>query len=460
MKAHESSFRDPSGFVFTEGNRIKRDIYPLYFKQYEALTSGGVYRELIEKKLLIPHEEVYKDEEKITIRPERIPFVSYPYEWSFTQYKHAALLTLKIQKLCLEHNFTLKDASAFNVTYHKGRPFFIDTLSFDFYTEGSPWRAYKQFLSHFLAPLALAGYYGADFLKMMNRYIDGIPLEFAASLLPFKSRFNLALYTHIHLPAKYETKYKEKTDEEVTIKPLSKKAQLKIIDHLYGYIRKLKVSGKTEWEDYYNHTNYDKASFRLKATMVTSWISMLKPQTVVDIGGNNGLFSRKLIHRNSAVLVADSDTAAVDQNYRDSIKNEEDHIIPIVCDILNPSPAVGFNNTERASFLERLQSLKPDICLVLALIHHLTLSGNVPFDRSAAFFAAFCKYLLLEFPSEEDSQVQFLLQRKGDFKQHFDFYTTAAFEEAYTEHFYIIKQKAIENTHRTLYLLENKKVRY
>ena len=147
-----SSFRDPSGYVFVEDGNIKRVIKPVYFSQYKSLTESGFYDILFEKKYLIPHKTVQENKHQIIIEAQKIPFVTYPYEWSFLQYKHAALLTLKIQKLSLQNNFTLKDASAFNITFHEGKPVFIDILSFDFYKENNPWLAYKQFIMHFLGP--------------------------------------------------------------------------------------------------------------------------------------------------------------------------------------------------------------------------------------------------------------------------------------------------------------------
>ena len=153
---HASSFRDPSGYIFTEEGVIKRAIFPIYFKQYNALTTSGFFDSLFKNKLLIPHSEITKTEDKIVIQPDTIPFITYPYEWSFNMYKEAALLTLKLQKYSLEKGYSLKDATAFNVTFHDGKAIFIDTLSFDFYQENTPWRAYKQFITHFLGPLVLA----------------------------------------------------------------------------------------------------------------------------------------------------------------------------------------------------------------------------------------------------------------------------------------------------------------
>lgn len=136
---HSSSFRDPSGYIFTNQEQVFRQVNPIYFEQYTSLKNSGFYEKLFKAGLLIPHEETEATQAGITLKPENISFFSYPYEWSFNQYKHAALHTLKLQKYCLQNGYSLKDATAFNITYHKGKPVFVDTLSFDFYNEGEPW---------------------------------------------------------------------------------------------------------------------------------------------------------------------------------------------------------------------------------------------------------------------------------------------------------------------------------
>ena len=120
-------------------------------------------KQLITREWLVPHTEIteYHQDlppDKIIIKPERIPFISYPYEWSFSQLKDAARLTLQIQKFALEKGLSLKDCSAYNIQFFRGRPILIDTLSFERYREGEPWAAYRQFCQHFLAPLALISY--------------------------------------------------------------------------------------------------------------------------------------------------------------------------------------------------------------------------------------------------------------------------------------------------------------
>ena len=453
---HSSSFRDPSGYIFMDKGEIKRVINPIYFKQYEALTQSGFYQKLFNNGLLIPHEELSRSEETIVLRPEPISFITYPYEWSFNMYKETALLTLKIQKFALESEFSLKDASAFNVTFHKGKAVFIDTLSFDFYRENQPWRAYKQFITHFLAPLVLAHYHGAEQLKLIRNFIDGIPVNIASSMLPFKTKLSPTLYSNIHLLAKLETKHNEDYKGETKAKALSLKGQLNIIESLYDFIKNLKLKSATEWGDYYDKTNYTDDAFSNKSKIINNWVKTLKPNKLIDIGGNDGTFARQIDTEIPEILVCDIDNNAVDSNYVRLKKSKEQNMLPFVLDVLNPSPGIGLNNKERFSFIDRIKTFGPDITLALAVIHHMSLTGNVPFRESARFFAQFSKQLIIEFPKRNDSWVQRLLKAKGEFESHFDFYNQENFEQDFSTFFDVTEKLPIENSDRVMYLMKNK----
>jgi hypothetical protein len=456
---HSSSFRDPSGHITVTDGVLYRHINPIYFEEYQALKTGGFYKKLFNSKLLVSHEEITSDSEHILIKPEAVPFFSYPYEWSFSQYKHAALHTLKLQKYSLQNGFTLKDATAFNVTFHNGSPIFVDTLSFNQYTEGQPWRAYRQFLMHFLAPLILAKYYGSDMLKLLQQYIDGVPLKKVASLLPFTARLSPVLYANIYLTAKYEDKYSNDEDggnaaQKTVVIP--KANQIKLIDSLYNYIKDLSLNEKTEWKNYYNITNYDAEAFEYKKQLVKKWFRSIGASKVVDLGGNDGTFSRVLKDYATEILVTDIDPNAVDYNYNQVLKNKETNLLPLVSDLLNPAPGIGFNNTERTSLQQRIITNNFDVSLALALIHHISLTGNVPFNMSAQMFASLTPYLIIEFPDREDSWVSFLLKSKREFESYFDYYNLANFERDYSDFYDVIQKEKIPNTHRTLYLLKRK----
>ncbi|MFL1011266.1 class I SAM-dependent methyltransferase [Flavisericum labens] len=453
---HSSSFRDPSGYIFVDNGVVKRRIEPIYFDQYKALKKRGLYKKLFSAGLLVEHNELHSTSTEIIIQPEQIPFITYPYEWSLNQYKEAALLTLRIQKFCLDNDMSLKDASAFNVTFHNGKATFIDTLSFDFYHENEPWRAFKQFVSHFLGPLLLAKYHGAPMLQLMSAFIDGIPVKVLASMLPSKTKINPFIYSNVHLLAKYENNFKDDYQGKTKTSSLSKKSQLNIIKSLYNFIKKIDLKESSEWGDYYSKVNYTESAFIQKSKIINSWVESLNVKTLIDIGGNDGTFVRQISSDLDQVLVCDIDNNAVNFNYNTLKANGETHITPFVLDVLSPSPAIGFNNKERQSFLERIKAFKPELTMALAVIHHMSLSGNIPFEMSAKFFASFSKYLIIEFPKRDDSWVKRLLNSKREFKEHFDFYNIKSFEEVYTGHFSIVEKVEINDSERVMYLLKVK----
>ena len=209
---HPASFRDPSGFIFLRNGCILRQVNDCYRDHYAALFSSGLYAELVDANLLLPHEEAPLDwscdsRAYKVLRPEQLAFVSYPYEWSFSQLRDAALVTLEIERRALAKGLTLKDASAYNIQLHEGRPKLIDTLSFARYEAGRPWVAYRQFCQHFLAPLALMSRVDVRLNQLLRIHLDGVPLDLASRLLPWRSRINLSLGLHIHAHARSQQKY-------------------------------------------------------------------------------------------------------------------------------------------------------------------------------------------------------------------------------------------------------------
>ena len=222
-----SSFRDPSGFVFRRDGELLRQINRSYRPHYECLFNSGLYQAAVESQSLIPHEEIcgpLTDAEngwKI-IRPRPVGFVSYPYEWCFSQLKEAALLTLGIQKLALKHGMSLKDASAYNVQFDRGRPIFIDTLSFERYQEGNPWVAYRQACQHFLAPLALMSMRDVRLNQLLIANLDGVPLDLASKLLPARSRVRPSLLFHLHLHARMLARHADRSEKPASSARLGK----------------------------------------------------------------------------------------------------------------------------------------------------------------------------------------------------------------------------------------------
>lgn len=451
-----SSFRDPSGFLFSQNSILYRQINTEYQPIYEKLMEGGLYQALTKNGWLIPHEEMPKidpDPNEMCfriIKPEKVRFISYPYEWSFSQLKDAALLTLKIQKLAIEKGLMLKDASAYNIQFHRGKPVLIDTLSFDAYAEGKPWDAYRQFCQHFLAPLALMATVDIRLIQLMRTYIDGIPLDLATSLLPWKNKFNLGLMTHLYMHANAQKKYSE-TKEISQKKPVvSKLGLLGIIDSLENTIKGLKWQPKgTEWAEYYDITNYSNVAFENKKVIVKDFILKTGGEIIWDLGSNTGEFSRAALVENGLVVSFDIDPAAVEKNYLALIKAKETGILPLVLDLTNPSGDIGWACQERDSLAKRGPA---DVVMALALIHHICISNNVPLENFAAYLQTLGKYLIMEFVPKEDSQVKVLLSTRKDIFPH---YTIDGFEAAFLLYYKVIKKVPVDGSLRVLYLLKS-----
>lgn len=460
-----SSFRDPSGFLFTKDKKIYRQINISYKEDHDHVINSGLYKKLVDLNLLIPHKEVdigeFKNQKIKTfqnfdqslykiIEPEVIPFISYPYEWCFSMLKDAALLTLKIQKIAHKFGMSLKDSSSYNIQFKDGKPILIDTLSFERYKKDKPWTPYRQFCQHFLAPLALISYCDIRLNNLLKTYIDGIPLDLASKILPSKTYLNTYLLTHIHLHAKSQKIYASKS-VDVKDKKLSQLSFEGLIENLISAVEKLTwKEKKTDWSDYYHDTNYSKEAFLDKKKIISNFLDKVEVKTLWDIGANIGIFSYIAGDKNINTISFDIDPLAVEINYRVCRDNARDNILPLILDMINPSPAIGWENKERLSLLDRTPV---DMVFALALIHHLVISNNLSFTMICSLFSKITRYLIIEFVPKDDSQVKRLLSTREDI---FSFYSKHIFEGEFKKYFNIIDKKKIESSKRELYLMEKK----
>lgn len=451
---HPASFRDKDGRIFSVGGELYRGLSAQYLVHYEKLKASGLYDSLIRSGRLISGEEVTLPQVEssnypVLLKPEKIPYISYPYEWSFSQYKDAALLTLLIQMEALEKGMTLKDASAYNIQFLHNKPVLIDVSSFEIYEQDTPWVAYGQFCRHFLAPLLLMSRSSIETNRFMQAFIDGIPLPLASELLPYSTRFSPFILMNIHLHAKSQKRYEnaEEGKKASTVKmPLM---NLKgMIDGMIRFIRKLSWNPEGTWKNYYqiDQNNYQTDAFIAKKQTISQWIEAIQPQSVWDLGGNTGIFSRLASEKGIFTICFDIDPAAVEVNYTEVKKKKEKNILPLVMDLTQPSPSIGWANRERQSMTERG---KPGLVMALALIHHLSISNNLPFENTAEWLASFAPYLLIEFVPKSDSQVQKLLSTRKDI---FDGYTEEHFEKTYSQYFNLKHKVKIQDSERTLYL--------
>ena len=456
ITALRSSFRDPDGFLFHQNGRLLRQVNPSYLPHLTHLKTSGLLDTLWQKRLLIAHEEIGAADEQngVQIEPLRIPYVSYPYEWCFSQLKDAAVLTLDIQRIAIEHDMSLKDASAYNVQFVGGRPVFIDTLSFEKYEEGQPWQAYRQFCQHFLAPLALMAKVDVRLRHLLRAHIDGVPLDLASNLLPRRTRLSYSLLSHIHLHARAQRSHANDaaTGGAAATRKFTRTMMIGIIESLRSAVEKLAVKEhETEWGTYYSDTNYTDDAMLQKEHLVGRFVeAYFEPDTIVhDIGANTGRFSRLAASDDRPVVAHDIDEMAVEMHYR-HVAESGQNILPLLLDLTNPSPDLGWAQEERDGLTKRIQDGQ---VMALALIHHIAISNNVPLPRVAEFLAAIANTLIIEFVPKEDSQVERLLATRKDI---FPDYTFEGFERAFKERFDVLEKHAIDGTSRVLYAMRKR----
>lgn len=453
---HQSSFRDLDSSIYIKNNEPYRIIFKSYEEHYAELEKSGLMEQLISELKLIPHtvcnseiqniapqNEIYK-----VIKPEIIPTISYSYEWSFSQLKEAALLTLDIQLQALKNDLTLKDASSYNIQFLYGKPIFIDTASFEKYQADSPWVAYKQFCQHFVAPLLFYKYDNAELIKLMWSNIDGIPLTVASKALPYKTKFNFFTWTHIHYHSKLELKHHSNQAFKAKKIKLSKAKLLGFLEFLKTGIENITLkNNQTVWSNYYDTFSYSEKSFNHKKDLVENHLKKINANTVLDLGCNDGEFSLIASKQAKQVIAVDFDYKVVENLYQQIKKTNTKNILPLLFDISNPSPAIGWANTERMNFFNRV---KCDTLLALAVIHHIAIGNNVPFSKIASLLATMTTNLIIEFVPKQDVQTQKLLITKKDI---FSKYTIEEFTYQFEKYFTINSSEKLIESDRVLFFM-------
>lgn len=451
-----ASFRDPAGFVYREHGILFRQVNTSAQADYDRLMSGGLYDALVKRRWLVGHEEVDPAPGAWrTLRPDVIPYVSYPYEWSFSQLKTAALLTLDIQQLALTHGMSLKDSSAYNVQFAGSRAIFIDTLSFERYREGSPWVGYRQFCQHFLAPLALMVAIDPRLRRLMGAFIDGIPLDLASRMLPRRTWLKPGLVTHVHLHARSQQRHQHdgRAPQRVKQASISKRLLVALIDGLRRTVSSLEMAeSRTEWGDYYEETNYSADAMSAKEALVAAFVDELAPRggMVHDLGANTGRFSRIIASSGRYVVAHDIDELAVERHFRANASRGVENVLPLLLDLTTPSPSLGWASQERSAAIDRMAG---GTVVALALVHHLAISNNVPLLQLAEFFGRVAAVLVIEFVPKADSQVQRLLATRPDV---FPEYTVEGFEAAFERVFHIERRSPVAESSRVLYAMRRR----
>ena len=446
-----ASFRDPAGFVYWRNGTLFRQINELHAADWRQFEQSGLYEQLAQKGWLVEHEDAsledaFDDRAWRVVRPSLIPFVSYPYEWTFSQLQDAALLTLDVQLLAMASGMTLKDASAYNVQFRGGRPILIDSLSFERAQDDSPWIAYRQFCQHFLAPLALMAERDVRAGLMLREFVDGIPLDLTVRLLPGRSRLSFGLLTHLHMHARSLRRHEGQIASREPVQPRLSVTRLRaLLGNLRSTVAGLKwePSG-TEWADYTTTTSYSEAAAASKQQLVDRFLRATDGDWVWDLGANTGVFSRIAAGLGRNVIALDTDPAAAELHYRALQRDGEERVMPLVMDLANPSPSLGWAGRERRSLTERSNA---DVLVALALIHHVAIGNNVPLADFSAYLAELGTQLILEFVPKTDPRVAAMLSARRDV---FADYSLEGLKSAFGAEWHLVEEHVIEDSDRTL----------
>ena len=453
------SWRDPGGFIYRRDGVLYRQIGAASIDDWQAFVASGLAEQLIAKGRLIGHAEAPLSaaataDARAVIAPEPIEFISYPYEWTFGELKDAGLLTLDVELEALAAGWTLKDASAYNVQFRDGRPVMIDSLSFEPHEDGTPWVAYRQFCEHFLAPLALMARRDVRLASLLRADPDGVPLDLAKGLLPWRTRLNFGLLSHLHLHANAQVRHADDDDDGKTARSvrISRAKLIGLIGNLRSTVAGLswKPAG-TEWSDYADNTSYNDRATQAKERLVGEPSCGRSPGRARGTSGPTPVATAGSRRRPASACSRSTSTRPPpSRTTARSGTEKRGDILPLILDVANPSPGIGWANTERRSLLERAD---PDVILALALVHHIAISRNVPLPMLLDLFAQLAPWAIVEFVPKEDPMVRRLLATRKDV---FPDYTLEGFRAATGARWEVVAEEAIEDSPRVLFLLRRR----
>jgi ribosomal protein L11 methylase PrmA len=450
------SFRDRTARVFRANEEIYRGLTATASEEWRAVDQSQFFRRAIERGAIVQTQMVERlqwpegsGKWEAVLHHERIPFISYPYEWCFSMLKASALLQLELLNEALVDGIILKDATPYNVQWKGTEPVFIDVTSFVRWRAGEPWAGYRQFCELQLYPLFLQAYKGVPFQPWLRGRIDGIEAGDMAKLLSWRDWLRAGILTQVVVQDRLQRRFASRTQH---VRRELKEAgfQKSIVVATIGRLRRLVEAlgwtpGPSTWIDYAIHNSYDDESARMKEAFVERHVSRRRGGVVWDLGCNTGRFSRIAARYADLVIAVDSDHASVERLYRGLKAESVRNILPLVGNVADLSPALGWRAMERQAFVDRN---RPDVVLCLALLHHLAITANIPIDDLVRWLHDLGAELVIEFPVPRDQMVQQLLAAKD---QSYDDYTLESFESSLATYFEVRERMPLPSGTRVVY---------
>jgi hypothetical protein len=450
--ADPGSFRDPLSRVFIDGDRVIRALSTEASRDFDATERSDFFTEAVSRGRVIQTERVslepsdFDQQERweSALEHPRLPIWTYPYEWPFSMLREAALLQLELQSDGLRDDISCKDATPYNIQFVGSAPVFVDVGSFEQYLDGDPWYGYLQFCQLFLFPLLLQSYADVPFQPLLRGSLEGIAPDLAWALLGPSKLHKRGVPIHVALHARAQRRYADTdTDMKAALKKGGYRRSLleANVKGLHRLVSRLEWKrAESTWSDYGERAHYTSQDLAEKERFVNEAASRRRHHLAWDVGCNDGRFSRLIAPHVDHVVAFDGDHLVVDHLYR-ALRNERlSNITPLVMDLGDPSPGLGWANRERPPFIERC---RPDFVLALAVIHHLAITANVPTSFFLDLVRSFDASAVIEFPTEHDPMVKRLLRNKRQ-GVHAG-YTLADFESQLAERFHVRERLTLDS---------------
>jgi hypothetical protein len=457
------SFRDRNGRVFHQDGKVFRLLNQDALQNWKLLSATQFFVKEMENQQIIPTEQIENppsfgvslaDSWKALLKHQKIPFISYPYEWSFGMLKDAALLQLRLLQESLKEGMILKDSSPYNIQWIGTIPVFIDILSFEKWNAGEAWIGYRQFCQMFLYPLFLQSYKEISFQQWLRGSVDGIGVDQCNQIFSVWDWFRPGIFAHCYLQSKLQASYASKqvsVTSQLKSAGFSEQMILHNVKGLERVVEKLNWKRKSsEWSEYADHTSYSREDQDRKINFVRTAVQTKKWSLVWDLGCNTGVYSRIASENASYVLAMDADQLSVEQFYQELKSQKNQNILPLVMNLTDASSNLGWRGIERRGLKERG---KADLALCLALIHHIVITGNVPMRDFIEWLSEQCNALIIEYVSKDDPMVKRLLLNKRD---NYEDYEQEFFEKTLAEHFEIESREMLRSGTRTLYFARSR----
>ncbi|MEE9416744.1 MAG: hypothetical protein V3V01_15775 [Acidimicrobiales bacterium] len=449
------SFRDPLSKVYIGPAAAYRTLDPRGLSDFVATAKAPFFKpamsdgKIVATKVADPVPDGIPEAAQV-LEHELIPFVSYPYEWPFSMLKDAALLHLDVVRLALADGIITKDGSSYNIQWRGAQPTFIDVGSFEPVHPGEPWFGYRQFCQLFLYPLLLQSHRNLPFQQWLRGSVDGITPADCRAALRRRDLVRRGVFSHVYLQSRLEASYAGSSDvatDKLKRSGFTTELVQHNIEKLYSIISKLKWrQANSEWSNYSERGHYTDNDLEMKRKFVVDVASLAHRRVIVDLGCNDGYFSKAVLDYTDYVVAVDSDPLVVDLLYRELSAAGEQRILPLAMNLADPSPGLGWRGAERAAFLGRHPV---DLSLALAVVHHLSISNNVPLSEIVSMFSDLGGEVVVEFPHPEDEKVQTLLRNKR--AGIHDGYTLENFEAQLSAQFEIVSRALLPSGTRTIY---------